>query len=77
MKFQVRAPQKQLAVYFHQFDTSATRSRYKILEQNERSIKGNIESGLTNFLKDIRVILRADGYVENSLNCMHVNFHLQ
>lgn len=55
---------KQLAVYFHQFDTPATRSRYKILEQNERSIKGNIESGLTNFLKDIRVILRADGYVE-------------
>lgn len=53
----------QLAVYFHQFDTPITSSRYKVLEQNERSIKGNIESGLANFLKDIRVILRAEDYV--------------
>lgn len=48
----------QLAVYFHQFDTFATRSRYKALEQNERSIKGDIETGLASFLKDIRMILR-------------------
>lgn len=54
----------QLAVYFHQFDTFATRSRYKVLEQNERSIKGDIESGLASFLKDIRTILRTDDYVQ-------------
>ncbi|WP_347473316.1 site-specific integrase [Acinetobacter thermotolerans] len=54
----------QLAVYFHQFDTPSTTSRYKALEQNKQSIKGNIESELATFLKDIRAILRTDDYVQ-------------
>lgn len=53
----------QLAVYFHQFDSPATISRYKALEQNEQSAKGNIEGDLAIFLKDIRAILRTDDYI--------------